>query len=441
MRPYERIFCLGLVCLRQNMPTIGHSGPVILVTSVFRLAAALLLAGPPLAAAPSAAPIAQGGSAATVDIAAGPKAVAPGVTFRTFRVPASRGSTRVYLVTADLNSPHVHAGLLYSGAVAARQTVLRMAEDQGVIAAVNGNFFDIDEGEHPGVPATGAPSGPAVIDGYPLEAAVPAAQQFGWQPLRGDAGEDVVGVGTDGVARVARLTLRGDIHTPDATLSLGGLNQYALPVGSIGLFTPLWGTASRARAVCGTDTNRAAPCSRDTYEVTVRNGRVAALSNAPGHGAIRANTIVLLGREAGADALRALPLGAPVQVDYSLEPSSGIPFAFALGAQPLLRAGRPVPGLDAATADPRTAVCIADGGHALTLLTTDGREGTSTGLTLTRLADLLSRLGCTDAANLDGGASTTLVTRNPFTGRLTVRNTLDHGQERPVPNGVAIFSR
>ena len=419
------------------MPTIGHSGPVILVTSVFSLAAALLFAGPQ----PAAAPTAQGGSAATIDFVAGPKAVAPGVTFQTFKVPTSHGSTRVYLVTADLNNPHVHAGLLYSGAVAARQTVLRMAEDQGAIAAVNGNFFDIDESEHPGVPATGAPSGPAVIDGYPLEAAVPAAQQFGWQPLRGDAGEDVVGVGTDGVARVARLTLRGDIRTPDATLPLGGLNQYALPVGSIGLFTPLWGTASRARAVCGTDTKRAAPCSRDTYEVTVRNGRVAVLSNTPGHGAIRANSIVLLGREAGADALRALPLGTPVQVDYSLEPSSGIPFAFALGAQPLLRAGRPVPGLDAATADPRTAVCIANGGHALTLLTTDGREGTSTGLTLTRLADLLSRLGCTDAANLDGGASTTLVTRTPSTGRLTVRNTLDHGQERPVPNGVAIFSR
>ena len=375
-----------------------------------------------------------------VGIVADSGAVAPGVGFRTFTVAGSHGSTRVYLVSVDLRSPHVRAGLLYPGAVADRQTVLRMAQAQGAVAAVNGNYFDIDESQHPGIAATGAPSGPGVVGGRALEAAVPAGQQFGWQP-HGDDGEDVVGVGVDGVARVDRLVLSGSSSTPDTSLPLGGLNQYALPVGSIGLFTSQWGAVSRARAVCGTDTKRAAPCATDTYEVTVRNGRVAALSGTPGRGVIRAGTFVLLGRESGADALRTLPLGTPVQVDYGLVPSSGVPFAFALGAQPLVRSGQPVPGLDATTADPRTAVCIADGGHSLGLLATDGREGASSGLTLSRLADLLRSLGCTDAANLDGGASTTLVTRSPLTGRLVVRNTLANGQERPVPNGIAIFPR
>ena len=382
-------------------------------------------------------PVAVGSSARP-----GSEVLAPGVVFRTFAVPAAHGSTRIYLVTVNLRGPHVTAELLFPGAVAARESVSRMARAQGAIAAVNGDFFDIDESQHHGVPATGAPSGPAVLDGRALAAAVPAGQQFGWQPPLGDSGSDVVGVGIDGVARVDRLSLSGRVSTPDTSLPLGGLNQYALPVDSIGLYTPQWGAASRARAVCGTDTQRGAPCSADTYEVTVRNGRVVATSGTPGSGVIPAGTFVLLGRETGADALRTLTLGTPVQVDYQLDSSSGVPFAFALGAEPLVRFGRPVPGLDATTADPRTAVCIADNGHTLTLLATDGREGASSGLTLRRLANLLSQtLGCSDAANLDGGASTTLVIRDPLSGRLLVRNGLVHGRERPVPNGIAIVPR
>ncbi|MCZ9339274.1 phosphodiester glycosidase family protein, partial [Streptomyces sp. TRM76130] len=75
-------------------------------------------------------------------------------------------------------------------------------------------------------------------------------------------------------ARLDRLALDGQVRTPRGTLPLGGFNQYALPVDSVGAFTGVWGSASRARATCGTDTDRAAPCSTDTYEVTVRGGRV-----------------------------------------------------------------------------------------------------------------------------------------------------------------------
>jgi phosphodiester glycosidase len=415
--------------LRRITPLTRHADLVSPLTCVFRVVATLLLAGNPLSA----------GSGASAQ--AGSEVLAPGVAFRTFTIPAHHGSTRIYLVTVNLRSAAVAADLLFPGSVSARQTVSRMAGNQGAIAAVNGNFFDIDESQHPGIPATGAPSGPAVMDGLALDAAVPAGQQFGWKPPVGDSGEDVVGVGVDGVARIAQLSLSGRIHAPETSLPLGGLNQYALPVDSIGLYTPQWGASSRARAVCGTDTNRGAPCATDTYEVTVRNGRVAALSGTPGNGVIPAGTFVLLGRETGADALRTLTVGTPVQVDYQLDSGSGVPFAFALGAEPLVRFGRPVPGLDTTTADPRTAVCISDNGHTLALLATDGREGTSSGLTLGRLAGLMQSLGCTDAANLDGGGSTTLVTRDPPTGRLIVRNGLAHGLERPVPNGIAIVPR
>jgi len=81
-----------------------------------------------------------------------------------------------------------------------------MAQEQGVVAAINGDFFDISEAEHPGVAATGAASGPAVSDGTVLKAAVPPGQRFGFTPPPGDT-EQVFGVGVDGRARTARRVL------------------------------------------------------------------------------------------------------------------------------------------------------------------------------------------------------------------------------------------
>ncbi|MFJ8387805.1 phosphodiester glycosidase family protein [Streptomyces sp. NPDC094438] len=324
--------------------------------------------------------------------------------------------------------------------MAVREKVSVMAADQRAVAAVNGDFFDIEESQHPGVQATGAASGPAVLAGQPLKAAVPDGQRFGWPLPRAGSTEDVVGVGTDGRARTARLTLQGHIRTAQRTLPLLGLNQYALPVGSIGAFTSSWGEVSRARAACGTDDNRAAPCTRNTYEVTVRHGVVRSASSVPGAGPIPAGTVVLLGREAGADALRALTPGTAVKVDYRFVSSSRVPFTFALGAHPLLERGRPSQDLDTVVAEPRSAVGIARGGYVMRLLSTDGRGGASSGLTVSELARLLAALGCDEGAYMDGGGSATLATRDR-TGHVVVRNALDHGTERKVANGIAVYAR
>ncbi|MFG3280377.1 phosphodiester glycosidase family protein [Streptomyces sp. NPDC048111] len=368
------------------------------------------------------------------------ESIAPGVAYRTFPLATAHGSVRVHQLTADLSHPGVRAGLLYPGAVAERSPVSAMAARQGAVAAVNGDFFNITEEQHPGVQATGAASGASVLDGQALKGAVPVGQRYGWALPPGADGTEVLGVGVDGRARTGRLTLRGSLVTPHATLPLGGLNQYALPVGSVGLFTERWGSVSRARAACGTDSRRGAPCTTDVYEVTVRNGRVEHTANTPGSGPVPAGSLVLLGREAGARALRALTSRTAAEVSYALASDKGAAFAFALGAYPLLRSGLPVPGLDATAKEPRTGAGIAQDGRLLHLVATDGREGTSTGLTVTELAALLRSLGCEEAAYLDGGASTTLVTRDPTTGATTVRNTLDQGLERRVPNGIALYA-
>ncbi|MET8767166.1 phosphodiester glycosidase family protein [Streptomyces sp. NPDC004658] len=367
--------------------------------------------------------------------------LAPGVTYRQFDIDGAAGTARAHLVTVDLADPHVHVDLLYPGAVAARATVSRLADSAGAVAGVNGDFFNITETQHPGVEATGAPVGPAVADGRVLKAAVPKGQRFGPALPPGTTTRDVFGVGTDRRARLDRLSLSGSVGTPEGQLPLKGLNQYALPVDSVGAFTSRWGSASRVRAVCGTDTARAAPCSEDTYEVKVRGGKVVSASEAPGGGSIPADTTVLVGREEGARQLRKLSVGDPVDVTHTLvASSSGVPYAFAIGGFPILRDGSPLSGLDDSTSAVRTAVGYKGGGRQMLLLALDGSAHYRGGLTVAEEAQTMRALGATAAFNLDGGGSTELVARDADDAGVTVRNHPSGGAERPVPNGIGVFS-
>jgi Phosphodiester glycosidase len=367
--------------------------------------------------------------------------VAPGVTYRDFSLEGSHGPTYGHLLTAQLGAAGVSMDLLYPGAVATRSTVSRMVARQAAVGGVNGDFFNITESQHPGVDATGAPVGPSIASGRRLGAAVPNGQRFGPPMPAGGSTRDVIGVGTNRTARLDRLTLVGTVTAKGRKLALRGLNQYALPVGGIGAYTSSWGSASRLRATCGTDTNRAAPCSGDTYELIVRRQRVAAVAETPGRGEIATGSTVLVGREAGARELRKLRVGDPVRVEERFDSAGRGPLRFAIGGFPVLRGGRPVPGLDDGVSAVRTAAGSGESGRVFYLLALDGGADYRSGLTVAELADVMREVGAEDAVNLDGGGSSTLVTRDPGDGRTTVRNHPSGGTERAVANGIGIFIR
>src|SRR5262249_29808650 len=161
-------------------------------------------------------------------------------------------------------------------------------------------------------------------------------------------------------------------------------------------------SASRVRPTCGTDTDRLAPCTTDTEEVTIRRGVVTAVGATPGAGAIPAGTEVLVGREAGADALRALVPGQHVTVSHPLSAEQPVPpFAFAVGGFPILRDGTPLPGLDAKTLAVRSSAGASADGRTVYLMALDGRASSSVGLSIDELAGLMQSLGAADAVNLD----------------------------------------
>jgi len=360
-----------------------------------------------------------------------PRTLGPGVTQQDFTMTGAAGQVMGHLVQVELDNPAVSTDLLTAGAVAARAPVARMADERGAVAGINGDFFDLG--------GTNAAAGPAVAGGRALKAAVPAGRRSAPALPAGTTAEAVFGVGITGAARVDRLVLDAQAVGPRRTVPVVGLNQFAIPVDGVGLFTPEWGTASRAGATCGSNTSATAGCSPATREVVVRAGVVTEVRDNPGAGAIPLGTLVLVGRDAGANALSDLRVGDPVVVSYRLVPEAGSDFRFAVGGTPILRDGAPYAGLDDRVRAPRSAAAVDVGGLRMYLVTVDGRQSDSIGATLSEFATLLDELAADDAVNLDGGGSSTLVYRRPGADRVSVVNDPSDSSPRAVPNGIGVF--
>lgn len=84
---------------------------------------------------------------------------------------------------------------------------------------------------------------------------------------------------------------------------------------------------------------------------------------------------------------------------------------------------------------PRTAIGINSDSTKLFLITVDGRQTISMGMTLPELADFMILLGVEDAVNLDGGGSTTMVANHEI-----VNSPSDYSGERNVANAWLVVS-
>jgi hypothetical protein len=352
----------------------------------------------------------------------------PGTQYRDFTTTVAAGRVRGHIVRVDLANRSVAIALLRSPVVTATATVPDLAARAGAIAAVNGDFFD--EG------GTGAPVGVELAGGIPITSSVVPGRRPAPPGPPGSDPDTVLGIDTSGSARIDSVHFVGSVATAAASLPLRGLNTYVVPDGGITVFTPAWGGVPRTRTVCGSDTDAHAPCSPRTVEVLVRNGTVAA-TGPVGTGPVPAGAVALVGRDAGADALRGLRVGDRATPHWELRASGTPALRTALGALPLVRGGAPWAGLQDTERAPRTAVGFSADGHTLALIAVDGRAQTSVGATLAQLGRLVVELGYPQAVALDGGGSTQMV-RKPVGGALAVVNTPSDRPLRAVRDGVGV---
>jgi hypothetical protein len=339
--------------------------------------------------------------------------VAPGVTLSSFDwyEPGDAGGwVRGDSLTVDLGAGTT-VDYLSPGHVTDAAALSTQATAKRAVAAVNGDFFDINN--------SNAPEGTGIQAGSLVKS-----------PNSGH--NRAIGIDAAGIGRVMEVFFDGTLTLPTGTgVKLSQLNSARIDTNGIGVFNPVWGSYSRDRGTQG---------AARTAEVLVAGDVVTEVRATPGADAIPANGYALVGRETGADTLAALHVGDRIKVAYSSRTSDGsVPKAAIGGNQLLVRNGEIVAPDD--PLHPRTAVGFSADGKKMFLLTVDGRQAPYLlGLNLKDLAAILKEMGAYNALNLDGGGSSTMLAREPGTDELDVENQPSDGAERLVPNGLALYA-
>jgi hypothetical protein len=329
--------------------------------------------------------------------------VAPGVTFTTWDETDARGPVRAHLLSVDWKQPGLSVDYANAGRVRRTAPLTSILRRDGAIAGVNGDFFDIGD--------TGAPLG----TGRDRQRGLLHGRQSGWN--------SAFHIGRRGVPQIGSLPVLARVKQRPG-IRVTNVNSPSVAVGGIGVYTPAWGRMSGTRVVDGQ--------TRDVRMVQVRDGRVVRNTTRLPSGKPVTGRL-LIGRGAGADALRVLRKGSRVTLGTRLQ---GNPAVAITGNQFLIDDGI-VRVVDDRELHPRTAVGIDRDTHRLLFVVVDGRQSFSRGYTMVELAELMMSLGADEALNLDGGGSSTMVARGPG-GRVGVVNSPSDGDQRAVPNGLGV---
>ncbi len=334
--------------------------------------------------------------------------IAPGLTIREWDQTDERGPIRANLLTVDLNAPNISLDHLGSPYAVRRQTVSQMAAAEGVIGAVNGDFFDISD------------TGAALGVGVDRERGVLQGSTAGWIPENASFYLDAAGQPQIG-PMATKTKLRQRPRWP-----FSGLNAPTVAPNSIGLYTTDWGW-TKGYSVTDGDTSQ-------VREVVVVGGKIVSNKGALSKGR-KVKGQVMVGRGSAAKLLKTLEVGRKATFKFRSKPGATMAVS---GDRPLLLNGvRTV--INDRLMHPRTAVGIDADARKLLFLVIDGRSTASRGYTMVELANMMQALGAESALNFDGGGSSTLYSRK-VTGEMGVINEPSDGlRERKVPNGVGIY--
>ena len=252
-----------------------------------------------------------------------------------------------------------------------KRTVRTIAQNTNSIVAINGGFFK---------PQTGVPLGTLMINHKLYTGPIYDRVAFG--------------IFENGY-KVDRVQFKGKIIGNGYEIPIDNINQPRMLSSYILMYTRDWGSVAPASPQYG-------------VQLRVENNRITAASANPL--SIPQNGYVLVGPKSKLSKL----FGAGA-VDTQLLLSSGWNNAkHIIGGGPyLVKNGEVYVDMTAEKLqaiggrNPRTAIGYTKD-NDLILITADGREGHSVGLTLVELANFMKSLGCVDAINLDGGGSTVM---------------------------------
>ena len=207
---------------------------------------------------------------------------------------------------------------------------------------------------------------------------------------------------------MARVQLRAQVETNKGGLKIDNINQPRMLSTHTIVYTPDWGEYSP-------------PCPKYGLQIVVENGKATRISY--GANKIPQNGFVIVGAEKN---LNSIKDAKRYKLNIKINPEwkdvnhiiSGGPYLIKNGDIYVDMTAQKLGSIGGR--NPRTAIGYTRDNH-LIMLTADGREGSSIGLTLVELANLMKELGCVNAMNLDGGGSTVMFVKGQVVNKPAIQ--------------------
>ena len=302
---------------------------------------------------------------------------------------------RLNIIEADFNiNPELKiAPVMASDKLQRKASISSMARKSNSLAAVNGAFFK---------PQTGCPLGTLMIDGKIYTGPIHNRVSMGFFE--------------NGYA-MERIQFNAYLKKGFDKIQVDNMNQPRMLSTAVIAYTSDWGTYSTITPKYGT-------------QIVVADNKVTAITVS--RAAIPENGYVLVGPKSK---LGGLKIGDRVNLNVSTSPDWDDVKHIISGGPYLVKNGEIFVDMTAQKLgciggrNPRTAIGYTKDNHII-LVTADGREGSSIGLTLNELAHLMQSLGCVNAMNLDGGGSTVMyvkgniVNKPPVKGGIALSNAI-----------------
>jgi hypothetical protein len=295
-----------------------------------------------------------------------------------------------------------------------RAPLSSIAEVHSALAAVNADFF----------PWTGDPLGAMVRDGELVSRPFKGRSAFAW-------GAEFAGA--------VKLDWAAEIDGPGVgPVRIQGLNEECGP----------------DQAVLNTTWAGAAVASRESLHIVLewpeplapvasQTAKVVTVVESAARVPVGRSQAVVTASGRPAERLKALRKGDLVKVSVQTTGVDWTKVSSVVAGGPLLVVGGQAvdesrnEGFGPEFADrrhPRTAIGATPDGD-IWLVVIEGRQTMSAGATIRETAEIMRRLGCSSAINLDGGGSSQIMVRG-----MTVNRPSD-GSERPIANAVLVLAQ
>lgn len=334
--------------------------------------------------------------------------LAPGLQVTQFQRRQDRAWVSGQVMTLDLNAPNLSLDVEDGGAVSGtNKTVSEFANKPNVVAAVNGDFFDMNASD------------------------APVHGNVSSQGIRTLTPGSVAFTMTQGKAAIEQLMSNSQLvrASDNTTVPVRGVNSPSAGDG-LTVFNSAWGSY-RLDQIIG---------NRPATIIRVRAGVVTSITSdvttvAPTVSIAPDESVVVARGAAAVTSVAAFAVGDKVSLDVK----ANITPDLAIGGSVALVTNGELTTENQVTAG-RTAVGITADGSKLLIVTIDGRRADADGQTIQELAQMMKDLGAHNAINLDGGGSTTMVGRPAGASAPIELNRPSDGHQRVVSNALVIRS-